>query len=85
MISLSVCMYIYTFLHIHIDIHSYFQDDSIRSKLIHLCLAFKNGLHVSASEAIQVLRRAYALNLHLDPTMGDYLKVFHSCTIAISL
>jgi Leucine-rich repeat (LRR) protein len=51
------------------------QDDSIKSKLINLCLAVKNGLTVRAGEMMQLLRRANAIGLEDDADMKPYLMV----------
>eukprot|EP01034_Spumella_vulgaris_P022060 gene22060-28155_t len=53
------------------------QDDSIKNKLISLCLAVKNGLTVRAGEMMQLLRRANAIGLEEDADMKPYLMILN--------
>ena len=51
------------------------EDASVRNRLLKLCVAIKEGVSVNIGEMMQLLRRATALKLELDPTLAHSLKV----------
>lgn len=56
------------------------QDDSVRDKLVKVCLALKNGFHVPPGEIMQLYRKSNAIKLNEDPSLKGYFKV---CVISV--